>query len=71
MDRTRLGWTLVVVGIVIALGSAFLEPLGLGEENGFGMKQGAGVVVGGVVAVVGAAIVWRLRRGSATTVPHA
>ena len=71
MDRTRLGWTLVVVGIVLTLVSAFAEPLGLGDDNGFGMQQVAGVVVGVVVAVVGAAIAWRLRRGSATTVPHA
>jgi hypothetical protein len=71
MDRTRLGWALVVVGIVIALVSAFAEPLGLGDDNGLGMQQVTGVVVGVVVAVVGAAIAWRLRRGGAATVPHA
>ena len=70
MDRTRLGWTLVVVGIVLALVSALAEPLGFGDDNGFGMQQVVGVVVGVVVAVVGAAIAGRLRRSSATTVPH-
>ena len=70
MDRTRLGWTLVVVGIVLALVSALAEPLGLGDDNGLGLQQVGGVVVGVVVALVGGAMAWRLRRSSATTVPH-
>ena len=39
MDRTRLGWTLVVVGIVLALVSALAEPLGFGDDNGLGLQQ--------------------------------
>ena len=70
MDRTRLGWSLVVIGIVLALVSAFAEPLGLGDDNGVGGQQWAGIIVGVVVAVVGAAIAWR-RRADATTAPHA
>ena len=71
MDQTRLGWALVVIGVVLALVSALLEPLGLGEDNGFGWKQATGVVIGVVVALVGAAIAWRRRRSDATTVHHA
>ena len=46
MDQTRLGWALVVIGVVLALPLALLEPLGLGRVEGFGIGEAAGVVIG-------------------------
>ena len=52
---TPRGWALVmlVVGVLLALVSIFADVLGVGGEPGFGYKQGAGLVVGVVLAVIG------------------
>jgi hypothetical protein len=44
---------MVVVGVLLALVSIFADALGVGGEPGFGYKQGAGLVVGVALAVIG------------------
>ena len=55
MDRTRLGWVLVALGVVLVVLSALADPLGVGEGGGIGFKQVTGMVVGGVLVVAGLA----------------
>jgi hypothetical protein len=52
---TQRNWAVVLmaVGVVLALVSIFADPLGVGGDPGFGYKQGAGLVVGVVLAVIG------------------
>lgn len=56
MPRKKLGWIVVVVGIVLLLVSALADQIGIGNEDGFGWQQTTGVVVGAVVAVIGAVV---------------
>jgi uncharacterized membrane protein len=49
---------MIVVGIILALVSLFADPLGVGRELRFGWKQTLGLVVGVVLALVGA---WQRR----------
>lgn len=44
---------MVVVGVLLALVSIFADPLGVGGDPGFGYKQGAGLVIGVVLVVIG------------------
>jgi hypothetical protein len=52
---TRRNWALVmmVIGVILALVSVFADALGVGGEPGFGYKQGAGLVIGVVLAAIG------------------
>lgn len=50
--RTR-GLTLLVVGVLLAVISLAADLLGFGPSPGIGLKQGAGAVVGVVLAVTG------------------
>jgi hypothetical protein len=59
MNRTRLGWLLVAVGVVVLAASALADPLGIGEGSGVGWKQVVGVVVGALVAAWGAVVLRR------------
>lgn len=52
---------LIGVGAIVALASALADPLGIGQEGGFGWKQILGVVVG--AAGVGAGSFLIARRG--------
>ncbi len=56
MGQRQWATLLIVVGIVLAVVSAFADPLGVGGEPRFGWKQTLGLVVGVVLALVG---VWR------------
>ena len=58
MDRKRLGWALVALGVVFACVSALADPLGIGEGGGVGWKQITGVVVGAAVLLVGLALAY-------------
>jgi len=63
MTRTRIGGLLVGVGTVVLVFSATADWIGLGGEgDAFGSKQTAGVIVGALVIVAGAVLVFR-RRG--------
>jgi hypothetical protein len=53
MSGKGQGVILLVIGVLLFLGSAAADPLGLGGAPGFGWKQIAGVVLGVVVAAVG------------------
>jgi hypothetical protein len=55
MGRIVLG-----LGVLVALVSVLADVLGIGGEPGFGYKQGAGVLVGLALIIVGAW--WRRRR---------
>ena len=64
MSRTRVGGLLVAVGTVVLVLSAVADWIGVGgDDNGFGWKQTAGVIVGALVIVAGALLVFR-RRGA-------
>ena len=64
MNRTRVGGLLVGVGTVVLVLSAVADWIGLGAEgDAFGWKQAAGVIVGALVIVAGAFLVFR-RRGA-------
>jgi hypothetical protein len=67
MNSTRLGWLLVVIGLIVLAVSALADPIGIGSEgdgSGFGWKQITGVVVGGLAAAAGLIVVWRQRTGT-------
>jgi hypothetical protein len=66
MDRRLAGGIVVAIGAVLLLVSALAEPIGLGDDNGFGNEQLAGVIVGAVVMAVGVALMY-VRRGEAKT----
>ena len=53
---------LVAAGLVVFVVSAFAEPLGLGDDNGVGAQQIAGMVVAGVVVAAGLVLIY-IRRG--------
>jgi len=65
MDRKLAGGVVIVVGAVLLVLSALAEPIGIGDGGGFGWKQTTGVIVGGVVIVIGLALI-HVRRGEAT-----
>ena len=46
MERRRLAWGLIILGVVIIFLSAFADVLGVGEQPGFGWKQALGIVIG-------------------------
>ena len=54
---------LMVVGVVVLLGSAMADLLGLGVSPFvFGYRQLAGSVVGAVLAMIGGVLYWRVGR---------
>jgi hypothetical protein len=59
MNSTRLGWLLVVVGLIVVALAALADPIGIGGGGAFGAKQAIGVVVGGLAAVVGIVLLRR------------
>ena len=64
MDRKLAGGVVLVVGAVLLVLSALADPIGIGDDGGFGWKQATGVIVGGVVIVIGLALIY-VRRGEA------
>jgi len=67
MDRKRLGWVLVALGAVLVALSALADPIGLGDGDGFGLKQTTGVIVGVVVA--GAGVLMYVKYGKVDSTP--
>ena len=59
MNARHWGWTLVAVGLVLAVFGLSADFIGLGPVPGFGYKQIAATVVGFVFAAVGMLIVRR------------
>jgi drug/metabolite transporter (DMT)-like permease len=57
----RLGVTLIVLGVALALVSGFADTVGVGDDRGFHYRQGIGVGVGAAIAIAG--IVIAVRRG--------
>jgi hypothetical protein len=57
----RLGLTLIVLGLVLALVSGFADTVGVGDDRGFHYRQGIGVGVGVAIAIAG--VVIAVRRG--------
>jgi hypothetical protein len=55
-----LGIAILVVGLVLLLGSALADIMGVGANPlVFGYIQLAGCVVGAVLAIIGALLYWR------------
>ncbi len=65
MTRNKsLAVGLIVVGVVVLLGSAMADIIGLGAQPlVFGYKQLAGSAVGAALAVFGAVLYWRAGKG--------
>lgn len=61
MSETQLGYGLLIVGIVLALASLLADVVGVGAE-GFGTYQIVGLIVGIVVAAIGAYLRYVRRR---------
>ena len=59
MGKRTLGLSLLVVGLVLVLLGLTADTIGLGEGSQFGYKQISSLVVGAVVAAVGAYIARR------------
>jgi uncharacterized membrane protein YccC len=56
---------LIVVGVVVLLGSAMADIIGLGAQPlTFGYKQIAGSAIGAVLALIGAVLYWRSGKGA-------
>jgi hypothetical protein len=53
MQNRLFSWVVIGVGVLLALISAFANPLGLGLHPGFGWKKTLGVVVGALIVVAG------------------
>jgi len=53
MDETTSSIMVVVLGVLILLASLTADMIGLGNEVGFGPKQGLGAVVGVIVLAIG------------------
>jgi hypothetical protein len=73
VNSTRLGWLLVVIGLIVLAVSALADPIGVGADgdgSGFGWKQATGVVVGGLVAAAGSLVLWRDRTGTTSAQPE-
>ena len=47
---------LIVVGALVALISAFADPLGFGRAAGFGWQQWSGIVIAAILVLVGAIV---------------
>ena len=68
MGQKRAGWVLAVLGAVLVALSALADPIGVGDGDGIGLQQTAGMVVGGVVLLAGLALLYR-ERGDAGSAP--
>jgi hypothetical protein len=62
MKNPALTWTLIGVGVLLVLISAFANPLGLGAYPGFGWKKTLGVVIGAAIILIG--LYFGRRRGA-------
>lgn len=71
MDRTRLGWVLAALGAALVVLSALADPIGLGDGDGIGYKQVAGMIVGGVAVAAGLALTYVRRGGTESARPDA
>jgi hypothetical protein len=55
VDRRRLWWAVLALGVVVVAISVFADQIGLGNDNGLGWKQVVGIVVGGIIVAVSGA----------------
>ena len=69
MNRKRVSGIVVAVGVVLLVISALAEPLGLGDGDGIGSMQTAGIIIGAALAVVGLALMYVQRREAKTPQP--
>ena len=60
--RKNLGLVVTVTGLLVALGSALADKVGLGKWSGFGPDQILGTIVGTMVFLVGLWMVFKSRR---------
>jgi hypothetical protein len=63
MDRRMLGGLLAAGGLVLLVLSLFADPIGIGNDEGFGTQQTIGTIVAGVALVAGLALMYVPVRG--------
>jgi hypothetical protein len=56
MDPRPFGFVVTLIGVAGLVISAFADPLGIGQADGFGWLQILGCILSAVVALVGLAI---------------
>jgi hypothetical protein len=67
MGLRHAEWVLVVLGGALVVLSALADPIGVGDGDGIGWKQSAGIVVGVVSLVAGLALMYRKRGEAGST----
>ena len=70
MNWRLVGMLVSGVGLVLVALSILADPLGIGNEDGFGSRQIVGVVVGGVALVGGLVLMYAPRRGEVEPGPE-
>jgi hypothetical protein len=58
MERTLVGGIYTAVGLVLLVVSALADSIGVGDGDGFGLKQAAGVIGGAIVVLVGLSLLY-------------
>jgi hypothetical protein len=58
MERKLVGSIYTAVGLVLMVVSALADSIGVGDGDGFGPKQTAGVIGGNIVILVGLSLLY-------------
>jgi hypothetical protein len=53
VERTLVGGIYTAIGLVLLVVSALADSIGVGDGDGFGLKQTAGVIGGAITVFVG------------------
>jgi hypothetical protein len=53
MSKKTIGYTLIILGVVIAAGSLAADALGIGSSSGIGWHQWLGAAIGVIAAFAG------------------
>lgn len=61
--KKKIGIIVFVIGIILCVGSLVADLVGVGTSPGIGSNQMIGLIVGAVVAVVGAVLAFKASKG--------
>lgn len=60
--KKRIGIILFVIGIILCVGSLVTDLVGIGTSPGIGSNQMIGLIVGALVAIVGAVLAFKPKK---------